>query len=289
VGLRSARPLLALLAALTLAGGAAAQTAIDDSLDEHSAKRVDNLEKVVRELRAIVFQGRETGQPVVIQPAETQGQISALSDRVNDLDHTLTSMNGQLEVMRHDLDQARSENTDLRAQNAALKAQVDDLAQKVAAAAAPPPPPTMTAPAPALAPEQQQPPVDDAAASFAAARNLYQSGDMTGAEGAFKDYTDRYGGSPRDAEAHYYLGKTLLARQAWPEAATADIGAIRGWPQTHWAPDAVVDLARALVAMGKTQDACGALGELGRRYPKAPLTVTKDAKALRAQAACGAG
>jgi tol-pal system protein YbgF len=285
VRLRS--PVLAVLAALVVAGGAAAQTAIDDNLDEHSAKRVDNLEKVVRELRAIVFQGRETGQPVVIQPAETQGQISALSDRVNDLDHSLTSMNGQLEVMRHDLDQARSENGDLRAQNAALKAQVDDLAQKVAAANAPPPPPPMAAapgPAPAAAP-----PTDDAAAAFAAARSLWQSGDMAGAEGAFRDYSERYSGSARDAEAHYYLGKTLLARQAWPDAATADIGAIRGWPQTHWAPDAVVDLAKALVAMGKTQDACGALGELARRYPKAPLTVTRDARALRAQAACGAG
>jgi TolA-binding protein len=282
---RSARPFLAVLAALVVAGGAAAQTAIDDNLDEHSAKRVDNLEKVVRELRAIVFQGRETGQPVVIQPAETQSQINALSDRVGDLDHTLTGMNGQLEVMRHDLDQARSENGDLRAQNAALKAQVDDLAQKVAAASAPPPAPIAAAPEAGPAPAA---PVDDAAAAFAAARNLWQSGDMAGAEGAFHDYTDRYSGSPHDPEAHYYLAKTLLARQAWPEAATADIGAIRGWPQTRWAPDAVVDLARALLAMGKTQDACGALGELGRRYPKATLSVIKDAKSLRTQAACGA-
>jgi TolA-binding protein len=273
------------LAAVVVAGGAAAQTAIDDNLDEHSAKRVDNLEKVVRELRAIVFQGRETGQPVVIQPADTQSQIAALADRVNDLDHTLTGMNGQFEVMRHDLDQARSENGDLRAQNAALKAQVDDLAQKMAAATAPPPVPVAPASAPG-APAAA--PTDDAAAAFAAAHNLWQSGDMTGAEGAFRDFSDRYGGSPRDPEAHYFLAKTLLARQAWPEAATADIGAIRGWPQTRWAPDAVVDLARALLAMGKTQDACGALGELGRRYPKATLSVLKDAKSLRTQAACGA-
>ena len=284
--MRLRRPLLALLAAMLVAGGAAAQTAIDDSLDEHSAKRVDNLEKVVRELRAIVFQGRETGQPVTIQPADTQAQISALSDRVNDLDHSLTGMNGQLEVMRHDLDQVRSENGDLKAQNAALKAQVDDIAQKLAAANAPPPAP-VAAPPPGSAPATP-PPTDDAAAAFAAAHSLWLSGDMTGAEGAFHDYTDRYSGSPRDPEAHYFLAKTLLARQAWPEAATADIGAIRGWPQTRWAPDAVVDLARALVAMNKNQDACGALGELGRRYPKAPLSVAKDAKAMRAQAACGA-
>jgi len=276
----------ALFLTLTVAGGALAQTAIDDTLDEHSAKRVDNLEKVVRELRAIIYQGRETGQPVVIQPAETQGQINALTDRLGDLDHSLTGMNGQLEVMRHDLDQARGENGDLRAQNAALKQEVEALEQKVASLAAPPPPPPQ--PTASAEPAPTPAPADDATAAFLAARGLWQSGDMAGAEGAFRDFTDRFGDSPRDAEAHYYLGKTLLARQAWPEAATADIGAIRGWPQTRWAPDAVLDLSRALAAMGKTTDACQTLGELARRYPKAPLQVLKDARSLRAQAACGA-
>lgn len=265
---------------LVLAGGAAAQTAIDDTLDEHSAKRLDNLEKVVRELRAIVFQGRETGQAVVIQPSDTQSQISALADRVNDLDHTLSGMNGQLEVLRHDLDQARADNNDLRVRDAALKEEVTGLEQKLQATTAPPPPPAPTA-------ETAPPPAEDAAGAFASARALWQAGDNAAAEAAFRGFSERFGGDPRDAEAHYYLGKTLLARQAWPEAATADIGAIRGWPQTRWAPDAVVDLARALAAMGKTNDTCQTLGELARRYPKAPATVLKDARGLRAQAACG--
>ena len=33
----------------------------------------------MRELRAIVFQGRETGKPVVVQPADTDAQLSALT------------------------------------------------------------------------------------------------------------------------------------------------------------------------------------------------------------------
>ncbi|MGH7022834.1 MAG: tetratricopeptide repeat protein, partial [Caulobacteraceae bacterium] len=118
-------------------------------------------------------------------------------------------------------------------------------------------------------------------------RALWQAGDSAGAEAGFRDFTDRFDGSPLDADAHYYLGKTLLARKAWPEAATADIGAIRGWPHTRWAPDAVLDLSRALVAMGKTADACQTLGELDRRYPKAPPAILRDARAMRARAACG--
>lgn len=270
--------LAALLVTLAVAP-VLAQTPIDESLDEHSAKRLDNLEKVVRELRAIVFQGRETGAPVVIQPAETQGQINSVSDRLNDLDRTLTRMNGEMEVVRHDLDQARQDNSDLRAQVAALKQEVGALEQRLA------PPP---APAPAAAPPEQAPPqaANDPVQAFAAARTLWQSGDNAGAEAAFRDFTDRFGDNARAPEARYYLGKILLARQAWPEAATAEIGALRGWPQSRWAPDAVLDLARALTALGKKTDACQTLAELGRRYPKAPTSVLSGARTLRRQAAC---
>jgi TolA-binding protein len=270
---------LAAAAALLLAGQSLAQTPIDDSLDARSARRLDNLEKVVKELRAIVFQGRETGAPVVVQPAETQGQITGLGDRLGDLDHSLTRLNGEMEVVRHDLDEARHESEDLRVQNAALKAQVADLAQKVAAMTAPPPPPPPTA-------EQAPPPPADPAAAFVAARALYAQGDMAGAEAAFHDYVERFGENPRGPEAHYYLGRVLAARRAWPEAATADIAAIRGWPQTRWAPEAVLGLARALIGMGKNGDACQTLGELARRYPKAAPSVVSGARAARGEAGC---
>lgn len=264
----------------TVGGAAVAQTPVDDTLDAHSARRLDNLEKVVRELRAIVFQGRETGAPVVIQPAETQGQINALTDRLGDLDRTLTRVNGEMEVVRHDLDQVRQDENDLRAQNAALKEEVGALEQKLQTLTAPAPPPLAAGPAPAE-------PTNDPAAAFAAARTLWQAGNNPGAEAAFRDFTDRYGDNPRAPEARYYLGKILVARGAWPEAATADIGALRGWPQTRWAPEAVLDLSRALVGLGKTADACKTLDELGRRYPKAPTSVLAGAKSVRRQAACG--
>ena len=59
------RLILAATAGLVLIASAPAfaQTPLGDPLDDHSAKRLDRMEKVVRELRAIVFQGRETGQP----------------------------------------------------------------------------------------------------------------------------------------------------------------------------------------------------------------------------------
>lgn len=233
----------------------------------------------MKELRAIIFQGRETGQPVVVQPADTEGQINSVTDRLNDLDRTLSRLNGEIEVIRHDLDQARQDNSDLRAQDATLKERVAALEQAVKTLTPPPPPPEAAA--------AVVPPPADPDAAFAAAKASLQAGDAVGAEAGFKDFVDRFGDTPRGAEARYYLGRLLLARRVWADAAAADIGAIRGWPQTRWAPDAVLDLSRALVGLGKSADACETIGELARRYHAVGASVKSGAAEVRAKAQCG--
>ena len=260
-----------LLALLTWAPLAAAQVPLDDSLDEHAVKRLDRMEKAMKELRAIIFQGRETGQLVVVQPAETPAQIASLADKVGDVEQSLARLNGQLEVMRHDLDQSRHENLDLRAENTALKGQLAGLDQKVVALTPPPTPP----------------PPPDPVAAYAAAKAAYLAGDTASAEAGFRDYLDRFPDTANAAEGRYYLGKALIARRNWPEAATADIGAIRGWPKTRWAADALVDLARSLTALNKQADACASLVELAKRYPKPAPSVTAAAAEVRAAAKCG--
>jgi TolA-binding protein len=272
-----------------MAHEAAAQVSLDEPpLKENDAKRLDRIDKAVRELRAIVFQGRETGQPVVVQPADAEGQLNHLSDRLNDIDQTLAKLNGELEVIRHDLDQSHHDVDDLRTQNAALKEEVSGLEKTVQALQAPPPPPAAAA-APGDAGAGPAPPATgqlDPAAQLSAARTALEQGDMANAEAGFQAYIAVAGDGPHGPEARYYLARTLIARKAWPEAATADIAAIRGWPHTSWAPAAVLDLSRSLVAMGKSQDACETLGELSRRYPKAPPAVLREATHLRVEAKC---
>ena len=87
-----------------VAAPACAQTSMDDPLDAHDAKRLDRMEKVVRELRAIVFQGKQTGKPVTVQPADTDSRIQDLGNRVSDLEQSLTRVNGALETATHALD-----------------------------------------------------------------------------------------------------------------------------------------------------------------------------------------
>lgn len=278
--LRHALP-LALCLAMGASSIALAQTPMDDPLDARDARRVERMEKVVRELRAIVFQGRDSGKPVVVQPAETDYQLQEMARRVADLEASLTRINGELETSARGVTEARREAETLRAENKAL---ADRLAAVEAAAIPPPPaPPEEDAAEPAA-------PVSAASAgeAFTAARGLMTNGDYDGAEAAFQDYLARYGSTPRAPEARYWLGKVLQNRQAHADAATSYIGAIRGWPTTSWAPDATLELARTLIALKKPADACQALNELTRRYPKAPAAVTARAKTARTQAKCAA-
>jgi len=266
------------LALVLAAGPAFSQTPMPDPLDARDARRVERMEKVVRELRSIVFQLRDTGQPVVVQPADTDARIQELSNRVGDLEQVLTRLNGALDTLNHDLAQTQRSNQE-------LQAQVKDLNDRLAAAeqagqAGAPPAGDAAGSAPA--------PKATAGEAFTQARELMLAGDYDAAQGAFAAYVEAYPDSPRAPEANYWWGKTLSVKGAHAQAVQAYIGAIRGWPKTSWAPDAVVELARSLVALKKPQDACAALAELGKRYPKASAAVTARAATTAKQAKCAA-
>jgi tol-pal system protein YbgF len=265
-----------------------AQTPMDDPLDARDAKRMDRMEKVVRELRDIVFKAQKTGAPVVVEPADTDSRLADIATKIGDLEQSLTKLNGSLETTTHELDQSRRDNTALRAQVKALSDRVaadeqktDDAAKAAAAAAVaqanPPEPPPAPDPKAAAA---------EAGQAFTKARQLMLSGDYDAAQSAFSEFVTTYPDTPRTPEARYWWGKTLAVQGDYVKAASAFIGAIRGWPQTPWAPDAVVELGRALVQLKKPADACQTLTELGHKYPKAPPAVTARAQMVRLQAKC---
>lgn len=268
--------------AVALAGGATAwsQTPMPDPLDDRSVKRLERMEKVVRELRAIVFQGRDSGKPVVVQPAETEGQLQGLAQRIVDLEETLTALNRQNEASTFELDQTRRALAEAQAANRALADRLAALEARTG---------KIEADAQAAAEAEEVVEAEgDPDAEFAAARKLMLDGDYDGALVAFDRFVKQYGDTPKGAEGRYWLGKTLSVRGDHGGAAGAYIGAIRGWPKTTWAPDAVLELSRSLIALKKPADACQTLDELARRYPKAPAGVLSRAATARVQAKCAA-
>ncbi len=277
---------LSLLAPVTAPALALAQTSMEDPLDVRDARRVERMEKVVRELRAIVFQGRDTGRPVVVQPAETDYRIEELSRRLADLESVITRLNGEIETTNFELRQSRD-------RTAALEGQLAAMNQKIAALE------VFTGVPPAAAASQASPPSGfwvqplntraggSPQADFDRARGLMLSGDYDGAEAAFEAFVATHTNTAQTAEAHYWLGKTLVVRGADTEAATAFIAAIRGWPTTPWAPDGVLELSRSLIALNRASEACQTLAELSRRYPAAAPSIQSRAAAARTQALCG--
>lgn len=262
----------------SLGAAALAQTPLpsdEDPLDDRSKRRLDKMEKVLREMRAIVFQGRETGRPVVVQPADTDAQMQMMMQRVMDVERTLQRVNEQNEMLRHDLDQTRQALE-------AAQGQVQSLTERVA------PLESAAAEASLSAEREAALAAQDPDEAFANAAGLISGGDYDGAEAALADFVQRHPGHAKAAEANYLLGQAYAVRGAHGEAAAAFIEAIRGYPKTNWAPDAMAELSRELIALDRTKDACATLATLASKYPKAPASVTKKASTARTRAKCAA-
>lgn len=285
------RPLIALIIAAALATplGAAAQIPLDP-LDARDARRLDRMEQVMRELRSIVFQGRDTGRPVVVQPAETDYRIEELNRRITDLEQVLTRLNSQLETTNFELRQTRDANAALEAQLSGMRDRIGNLeaftgAPPIGQASSPlsgGPGSGVLGTLPAPAPASTGSPRED----FDRARGLMLSGDYDAAESAFESFVADHPNAPQAAEANYWWGKTLVVRSDDASAAGAFIAAIRGWPDTPWAPDGVLELSRSLIALGRNAEACQALAELARRYPNAAPSIKSRASAARTEARC---
>jgi tol-pal system protein YbgF len=291
--------LLPVLAAALLAGAAPAAFAYDSddpvkALDKKTDKRMDKLQKQIHELQQIIRQSRETGRPVEVRIAtDPDPAVLALTPRLDDLEQGSRTLNNQVEALTHELDETRRAAAEARDQVKALNDRIDTLSTRLqvvegfqrGVSAAGGAPPMINAPASGPPPAGEAAPPDPAEA-YAAARRLFTAGDYAGAAAAFQSFVEQNGDSPQGPQARYWLGESFFRQADYADAATAYIGAVRGWPKTGWAPDALVKLARSLDSLDRPRDACNALDELGRRYPKAAPSVMNQAAETRAKAQC---
>jgi tol-pal system protein YbgF len=288
--------LIAASIAALLAGTVGPAAAQDDgpspaaasaSYQKSNDKRLQRIEKDLHELRAIVLQAKETGQPVQVRTAASDDQMIAMQAKLDDIEQTVRSMTGQIEVLNHDLDEAKKSVAATHDQTVVMADRLDKLEKQVESLASPPPPPPVAEASPqADAPTEAAPAAGGAAATYSHAHQLMLSGEYPAAAEAYQSFIDTYPSSPTVPAAHYWLGEIKFSQGDFNGAATNMIGAIRGWPQTSWAPDAVVKLSLALIQVNKTTEACGTLTEFTRHYPHANAAVKQRAAAARAKAGC---
>ena len=265
--------------------------------DDPTEARFQKLEKQVHELRSIITQARDTGQAVTVRlTTDPDPTLDALQSRLDDLEQAARTRNDQIDTLTHSLEAARKDAADARGQVKALEERLarDEARTKAQDDAASAPAndynaPPQAGPPPAAhysTPPAAAPAASDADEAFRRARQLLLEGQYVAAGNAFQGFVDNYGDTANGPEAHYWLGETLYIRGLYADAATAYIDSIRGWPQTRWAPDAVVKLARSLTALNKAPDACRTLTEFDRRYPAATAPAKAKAADARLAAKC---
>ena len=301
------RPAVAILMAVALGLSTSVSSARAQS-DDAAAKRFDRIERQLREVRDIVLQARSTGQPVEIKMAGPDPEIATLRTRIDDLELTLRQTTGQIDSLsqelaktRRDLKALESDSHALQDRMSAAEGQLVSAAQattQAAAQAAKPAPETPTtakAPAPVAVPKPQAAVKPTSAAiaagertaAFQRAKQLLLDGQFPAASAALQDYVDQYGDTaPNGPEARYWLGETLFISGSYADAASAYIGAIRGWPPTVWGAEAVVKLSMSLIELKKMPDACRTLDEFSRRYPAAAPATKARADKARLRAKC---
>lgn len=120
-------------------------------------------------------------------------------------------------------------------------------------------------------------------------RNSYEfilSGDYSTAEAGFRDLIERYPDGEHAADAHFWLGESLLAQQRPREAAEIFLAASRDFPQARKAPDTLFKLGTSMAAMGQRDVACATFSEVLQRYPQTTDALRERIKQEQALASC---
>jgi tol-pal system protein YbgF len=258
-------------------------------------RRLDRDEQTLRDLRQIVLQAKASGAPVTVKEAGPDPALADMQAKVDDFDQTLQRMNGEIEGLEHNLELTRKALAEVTAANQDLAARVAKLEGLAQANQATLPAPSGGQPGVlgqlpvGPAPDQAAAPgAPDEAVAYRQARQVLDTGDYAGGAAALQDYLARYPNSPRAPEANYWLGRTLALQNMHPDAAAAYARALKGWPQSPWAGDAVVRLSASLIELKRADDACRAMSEFDQRYAaKASVAVKTRARDVRTRAACG--
>ncbi len=106
------------------------------------------------------------------------------------------------------------------------------------------------------------------------------------AEEGLRAFLKKYPGDHLAADANYWLGESLFQRQRYREAAESFLTVSTKFERAGKAPDSLLRLGQSLAALKEKQAACATLGELPRKYPKAPANVRQAAEKEQKRVGC---
>jgi tol-pal system protein YbgF len=89
----------------------------------------------------------------------------------------------------------------------------------------------------------------------------------------FRGFLRQYPSDRLAPEAQYWLGESLFQQQQYRDAAESFLAVSTKYETTARAPEALLRLGQSLAALGEKEAACASLGEVLRKYPRAPSSV----------------
>ena len=120
------------------------------------------------------------------------------------------------------------------------------------------------------------------------AENLYQSAfaqlkseNYDAAQKQFEEFLERYPEDNLAGNAQYWLGETYYVRSNYEQAAKTFAAAYKKYPDNAKAPDNILKMGMSLAGMGRTDDACVALGQVESKYAaEAPSVMARAQKEM---------
>jgi tol-pal system protein YbgF len=106
------------------------------------------------------------------------------------------------------------------------------------------------------------------------------------AEETFRVFLKKYPSDRMVADANYWLGETLFQRQRYHDAAESFLTVSTKYDTSARAPDALLRLGQSLAALNEKEAACATLGEIGRKYPRASVTVKQGVEREQKRVKC---
>ena len=138
----------------------------------------------------------------------------------------------------------------------------------------PPPPPVNPSATGAM--QAALPPGDTPKDEYDLAYGYVLHKDFALAEQTFRDFLHKYPSDRLAPEAQYWLGESLFQDKQYRDAAESFLTVSTKYENTARAPDALLRLGQSLAALGEKEAACASLGEVLRKYPRAPLSVKQS-------------
>jgi tol-pal system protein YbgF len=225
-------------------------------------------------------------------PPPAYGQADARQDRIEELEAQLRESTAENERIQFQLIQAQRELRRLQGMVSELTGVNQALSTPEPGAEVAPPaaPPASGTPQPRQTGQLGTLPADqlpgDAGQAYSRARELLVNGRNAEAEAAFEEFLRRFPDADTAADARFWFGYTLLARNNFADAAGSFVQYLERWPRGPRAPEAQVRLGMALFGMGEQRRACAAFSSLGSRYPNADANVRRLAQREAGVARC---